>query len=551
MNESLSIEYPFRFGKRRTIQSSQTNQKSKTKTLPATRLEDVSLKNEKLKIILKQHIKSDFEQLKIQIDDLTRQENNKKIKVLAIINGFTIANQKKNILRYLEALKTLTASKIVYYQLSVLPIDINLRSIAFFPQILNINVVEELNIFITPKQCQSLQYYKKNKILPSQILHFPNLKSFCMTVEDQKFYETEISQFQYILNFFSKSENLSILKLNFGKCYFEKVEVLQQMISKCFLTSKNLKYLQINVNSINNINKIHLPINEIALNIEQLQLNFAHIPLTSQFFSSILTMLRSQKQLFYLSLNFSKSNFEIKKLQSLLDTVVKVDTLELFALDLSGNIFCQSFNTKIQEEHIINKKQLRQLNLLLNDTVCLSDQHTIPSPDISILVNFTYKKLILNLNNTIQTYNTIDILGCELEQSNCSDLVLNLNNTRLNYDHVIFLSKTLLNCRTILKLQLYLKNNLIETSQISLVLASFIQMKIMTLNIYFNEEIKSKLMNDFALNNTYLLKSNLVTKRIEQLLNLKKLFVSVILKLEKQKIEPEVIQFINDLYNLC
>lgn len=68
------------------------------------------------------------------------------------------------------------------------------------------------------------------------------------------------------------------------------------------------------------------------------------------------------------------------------------------------------------------------------------------------------------------------------------------------------------------------------------------------MNIHFNEEIKSKLINDFAMNNTYLLKSNLVTKRMESLLNMKKLFVSVIIKLEKYKLEPEVIQFLNDLY---
>lgn len=61
MNESLSIEYPFRLGKRRTISSQLSNQKSKTKTLFTTKLEDVSIKNDKLKVILKQRIKSDFE----------------------------------------------------------------------------------------------------------------------------------------------------------------------------------------------------------------------------------------------------------------------------------------------------------------------------------------------------------------------------------------------------------------------------------------------------------------------------------------------------------
>lgn len=79
------------------------------------------------------------------------------------------------------------------------------------------------------------------------------------------------------------------------------------------------------------------------------------------------------------------------------------------------------------------------MNLILNDTVCLSDQHTIPSPDFGILVNFNYKKLFLSLNNTIQTYNTLDIFGCEIEQSNCSDITLKLNNARLNYEHIIFL----------------------------------------------------------------------------------------------------------------
>lgn len=73
-------------------------------------------------------------------------------------------------------------------------------------------------------------------------------------------------------------------------------------------------------------------------------------------------------------------------------------------------------------------------------------------------------------------------------------------------------------------------------------------MKLMTMNIHFNEEIKSKLINDFAMNSTYLLKSNLVTKRIELLLNMKKLFVSVIIKLEKYNLEPEILQFLNDLY---
>ncbi|CAD8133678.1 unnamed protein product [Paramecium octaurelia] len=548
MNESISIDYPSKLGKRRTISSQLSNQKSKAKTLFLTKLEDVSIKNDKLKVILKQRIKSDFDQLKEQIDEVTKKEENLQIKVLALINGFTIASQKKGVFRYLESLKKLKIQKVVYYQISVLPIDINLRAIAYFPQILNVNAVEELNIFINPKQHQNVSYNKKNRMIPSETCNFSNLKSFCMTIQEQKFYEVEISLLSYILNYFSKAQKLEILKLNFGNCYFENSEIFQQIVSKCFACSKNLKILQLDVSSVSNFNQIHFSIHEFAYKIEQLSLNFSSISLTTQFFQSILTVLESLKQLKNLSLNFSKSNQDIRKLQYLLNTVMKIPLLDTFSLDLSSNIFCQSFNTKIQEENIINKKQLRSLNLFLTDTVCLSDQHTIPSPDFSILVHFTYKKLFLNLNNTIQTYNTLDIFGCELEQSNCSDITLKFNNARLNYDHIIFLQKALQNCRTILRLQLYLKNNLIETSQISLILAAFVQMKLMTMNIYFNEEIKSKLINDFAMNNIYLLRSNLVPKRMDQLLNLKKLYVSVMLKLDKYKFEPEVIQFLNDLY---
>ncbi|CAD8133850.1 unnamed protein product [Paramecium pentaurelia] len=548
MNESLSIEYPFRLGKRRTISSQLSNQKSKTKTLFTTKLEDVSIKNDKLKVILKQRIKSDFEQLKEQIDEVAKKEENKQIKVLALINGFTMASQKKGVFRYLESLKRLQMQKVVYYQISILPIDINLRAIAYFPQILNVNAVEELNIFINPKQHQNISYGKKNRMIPSETCNFSNLKSFCMTIQDQKFYEVEISLLSYILNYCSKSYKLEILKLNFGKCYFEKAEIFQQIVSKCFSCSKNLKILQLDVSSVNNFNKINFQTYELTQNIEQLQLNLANIPLTSQFFLSLLAMLGSMKFLQNLGLNFSKSNVDFRKLQFLLDTVMKIPLLNTFSLDLSSNIFCQSFNTKIYEENLTNKKQLKQLNLILNDTVCLSDQHTIPSPDFGILGNFTFKKLVLNLNSTIQTYNTLNIFGCELEQSNCSDITLKLNNTRLNYDHILFLQKALQNCRTILRLQLYVQNNLIQTNQMSLILAAFIQMKLMTMNIHFNEEIKSKLINDFAMNSTYLLKSNLVTKRIESLLNMKKLFVSVIIKLEKYNLEPEVLQFLNDLY---
>lgn len=60
----------------------------------------------------------------------------------------------------------------------------------------------------------------------------------------------------------------------------------------------------------------------------------------------------------------------------------------------------------------------------------------------------------------------------------------------------------------------------------------------MHLSIIFDQEIKFKLINDYAINNIFLIKSNLVNPKYERILFLKRLYLKLLIKLEKLNIEP-------------
>lgn len=65
---------------------------------------------------------------------------------------------------------------------------------------------------------------------------------------------------------------------------------------------------------------------------------------------SFIKILGSQKELKFLDINLSKTNMDIRKLRELINSIVQLEHLETLILDLSGNIFCQSFKNKIFDE---------------------------------------------------------------------------------------------------------------------------------------------------------------------------------------------------------